>query len=358
VPAAAPLRLAAFPSVTSNPYQRLLYEQLDTHGIERVPGAFRSGWLVRNRRQVDVIHFHWPYGFWRGSGRARSPVHWAYLSLFAVRLGLARALGYTIAWTIHQVYAHDRAAGVLDRLGASMLARASQVLIAHDEATADHAIEELGSAARNVAVVPHGSYLGVYEGGRPRDAVRSALGLRPEQLAFLHLGDLRAYKNVEALLAAFQGIEATDTALVIAGAAARGAAAAVGRAAAADARIVPQLGFVQEKRVAELFGASDVAIVARTDGGTSGSLILALSMGKPVVAADRPAYRALVGEDAGWLFDPDTSDSLRAALEAAAAAAPEERTRRGHAALATARSLDWRSIGRETANLLRSGGNG
>ena len=52
-------------------------------------------------------------------------------------------------------------------------------------------------------------------------------------------------------------------------------------AAAADERIKPLLEFIPDERVSELFAASDAAVCPRQDGGTSGALILALSMGVP-----------------------------------------------------------------------------
>ena len=61
--------------------------------------------------------------------------------------------------------------------------------------------------------------------------------------------------------------------------------------AAANDRIVRIDGFVPFEGVRDLYEAADVAVVPRANGGTSVSLILALSLGTPPVAADMPAYR-------------------------------------------------------------------
>jgi glycosyltransferase involved in cell wall biosynthesis len=171
---------------------------------------------------------------------------------------------------------------------------------------------------------------------------------------FLHFGDLRGYKDVDRLLAAFDRADLPrDAALVVAGSAPGRSGDALRAAARDDRRILPLLGFVADDRVAELYEAADVAVVARSDGGTSGSLILALSQGKPVVAASRPTYRDLLGgETAGWLFEPHDVASLAGALERAAAASEEERTAKARAALSSAEALDWREIGATTAQLL------
>lgn len=346
-------RVASLPPVLkTNPYQRLLYGQLGSLGLEVEPRPrFKLGWLFKRRHEVGFLHFHWPEAYYRyGARRIDGLRSWPLLALFGVRLGVARALGYRVVWTIHQVYPHESANRRLERLGARMLARSSDVLIAHDEATAAFARQELGRAAAPIEIVPHGSYVGVYPDGRSREAVRAALGISPDSFTFLCFGDLRAYKDVELLFGAFAAAELPEATLVLAGGAGSETEERVVRdAAAADRRIKPLLGFVDDDRVAELFLASDAAVLPRSDGGTSGSLILALSLGAPVVAAKAPAYEELTGGEAsGWLFNPHDASSLRAALEAAAAD-PAEARRRGLEAKRRADALDWTEIGRRTA---------
>ena len=67
--------------IPQNPYQRLLYEHLRQFDVELVEGAeLKLGWLLRNRRGVELLHFHWPHGYYEwpvGNTRLRrafSPV--------------------------------------------------------------------------------------------------------------------------------------------------------------------------------------------------------------------------------------------------------------------------------------------
>jgi len=359
--AAAPtVGIASFPAVlTTNPYQRLLYGELARHGIAVVPDAsFDAGWLRRARRSVRILHFHWPQSFWRnerGPRPLRHPLSYPKLALFAARLAAARALGYRVVWTVHQVYPHERVAGPVDRLGARILARASNVLIVHDRGTAATVALELPADAAKVVVVPHGSYAGVYPAGRDRQAVRRELGLADDTFAFLCFGDLRTYKSVAFALEAFARVDASRAALVVTGGIEDAEQAeAVRAAAAADSRVVERLGFVADERVAELFSACDAALCSRGDGGTSGSLILALSLGLPVVAARRPAYEELLdGEAAGWLFEPGDPDSLARTLERAALADRAELAAKEDAVRAQVGRLRWDRIGARTASILR-----
>src|SRR4051794_21390158 len=97
--------VASFPpAIPQNPYQRLLYSHLDELGFP-LEHAERLdvGWLRRARRHVAALHFHWPRGYYRHTGRGAFLASWVKLALFAWRLLVARVLGYRILWTVHQV---------------------------------------------------------------------------------------------------------------------------------------------------------------------------------------------------------------------------------------------------------------
>ncbi len=342
--------IASFPPVISqNPYQRLLYDHLENLGFRlEANGALKAGWLLRNRPRVGILHFHWAqnYYYWLDGPRwTRRPLSWARLMLFGVRLALARALGYRIAWTVHQVYPHESIDSRLDRAAGRLLAGGRSHLIAHDRATATTAERELGLPPESVAVVPHGSYAGMYGNGRPREVVRAELGIEEDAFVFLSFGHVRAYKEINLLLSAFGAVDVPHATLLVAGLPLDSESADEAAAAAqANPRIKMLLGFVPDERVAELFQACDACVFARGDGGTSGALILALSFARPVVVADVDAYRELADDGAaGWFFAPGDADSLRAALEAATRD-PAVAAEKASAAARVAESLAWPSV--------------
>jgi glycosyltransferase involved in cell wall biosynthesis len=283
------------------------------------------------------------------------------LARFAVRLLVARALRYRVAWTIHELYPPEsgpRSPGSVsrrvDRLAARLLVRSSDLLVAHDDETAVKAQVEFGDPTKPVHVVPHGSYIGVYAPGRPRGVVRAELRIAAGSFVFVCFGALRPDKEVGLLLDAFRALPLEQAVLVVAGSPEDSEAAwSTVCAFRADPRIRPILGTVPADRVAELFAAADAAVIPRSETWTSGSLILALSLGVPVVAARLPAYEALLGgERAGWLFGPGDADSLRETL-GRAANDPAAARAKGAAALAQAKDLpSWDEIAERTATLL------
>lgn len=357
---ASPTVVASFPPVIQgNPYQRLLYRHLEDVGVVLHSGHtdFTVRWLWRMRRSVQTVHFHWPHGYYRcrrAPQRTRQALSWLKLAMFAMRLATARALGYRVVWTVHQVLPHELSSMRLDRAGSRVLATFSNALIAHDEATAATVRRELAKDSAKTQVIPHGSYVGVYPEGRTREAVRTELGIADSAFVFLSFGHIRVYKDLDVVLESFSECAPPHAVLIVAGAAMDAAAgAAVLASAGRDGRIKPRLGFIPDERVAELFAASDAAVIGRGDGGTSGSLILAMSLGLPTVAADTPAYRELLGEDAaGWLYQAGDRESLGVAL-AAAARDPAVRVKRAEA-FSRVTELDWNLIARRTAHVLRS----
>jgi glycosyltransferase involved in cell wall biosynthesis len=361
MPDPGPVRIASFPpAIKQNPYQRLLYASLARHGFEGVAQPrFGLRWLWKNRQRVEVLHFHWPHPYYRhtrGPARLRRPLSWIRLGLFAARLLAARRLGYRVVWTVHELAPHETHSRRLDSTAAALLAAASRSLIVHDRFTRDSVAAALPSAASKIEIVSHGSYIGVYPAGRGRAAVRRELGIAPDAFVFLCFGHVRGYKNLDILLDAFERLPAANAVLVVAGLPLdERAAGLVGRAASRDDRVKSLLQFVPETRVAELFGASDVAVLPRSDGGTSGALVLALSLGLPVIASRRPAYTELTADGlAGWHFQPESTQSLLDTMDAVMSdrAGLESKAR---AALARARALRWEDTAARTASVIRKG---
>jgi glycosyltransferase involved in cell wall biosynthesis len=358
----------------------LLYGGLREHGVDCVaepPLTIR--WLARSRKTVDVLHFHWrpdryyaSYRRLRRSGglprrlpRFQNARSWLRLGLFACRLRLARILGFRLVWTIHEIYPPQtltRPDGAVsrrvDRVGSRLLAASCDLLLAHDHATAAKARQELG--LERIEVVPHASYLGFYAPGRPPEIVRRELAIDPDAFVFLCFGAIRPDKSIGLVVDAFRGIPRPDVALVVAGLVEDTRSGdAVREAAGEDERIVALLGRVPDDRVAELHAAAGACVHGRGESWTSGSMILALSLGVPVIAADLAPYDELTAYGrAGWLYRPGDVRSLRAAMDEAAADAALAQAK-GRAALDEARMLPtWAEVGEATARLILQSCNG
>jgi glycosyltransferase involved in cell wall biosynthesis len=352
------------PGGTPNPYAELLYAALAAQGLPRASfPALTASSLWRSRRTIRFLHFHWRpdrcyapcLGHYGRSGFFRVVQAVGQLCRFAFRLAWARLLRYRIVWTVHEVWP-PRHAGI-DRAGHALLARASSVLLAHSAAMADRLRAELRRPL-SIEIVPHGTYRNVYPVVRARADVRAELGLPADAFVFLCFGQLRADKQTGFLLDAFAAIDRPDVYLLIAGQPAHGPSRRrIERAAKDDDRIRVLLEKVPHERVGELFAMADAFVLARSEVWTSGSLVLALSLGLPAVAARMDPVVELIGDgEAGWLFAPDEVDSLARALRSAAGDRVAAARKRAAARERGARLPTWEEVADRTARLLEHDG--
>jgi glycosyltransferase involved in cell wall biosynthesis len=339
------VRVALVPArVPTNPYSELLARAIAGAGAEVVdPGRPGWLWLWRARGEVDVLHLHWLHVFYRREG---SPLRSVFLALcFAKMLLFARLLGYRLVWTMHNAQPHDSPTPLADRIAHLAAMNLAEVVI-HCEAARPllHGRKLLG----RVHPIPHGNYQGVYPDTMGRAAARAELGLGEERIVFLAFGLIRGYKGIRRLVESFAEVtrrspEGERATLLVVGrpreAADREAVEAL-RAAHGDVDVRWFLEFVPDEAVQLYMRAADYAVTAFEQILVSGSAILALSFGLPLVAPRLGSLPELVGEDAGILYAPPDglAEALARALTADRAALADGARRRAEA-------LDWRSIG-------------
>lgn len=350
------LRVARLPWTTDiNPYQGALYGELATLDVMCVAtGNLTTDWLVTNRPQIDVLHIHWHLERLADDAPSGAePASWV-----CGQLERARDLGYTIAWTVHEsgrlLLGRD---GYEDAVVEALL-RLSDVVVTHDEPTARF-VAELGQARRHrpfdVVVAPPGSYESFAAApaatADPVDAVRR-LGIGVGDRVVLSLGAQRWDKDLALLLAAFDDLARDDTLLAIVGPIRDDVARS--ELDGVDPRRVRVLDeWASDAFVAACFALSDVAVLARSRDWTSSSLLLATAHATPIVAADLPTSRALVGDDGARWFSPGDSASLTLAI-GDALDDPDGGRARVLAAQQHARRSTWRDAARVTAAAFRS----
>ena len=242
---------------------------------------------------------------------------------------LARALGVRIIWTVHNLRSHEGRHPHLERLLWRIFCPQVDAVVSMTKA----AVPEIRSTFRltraRFFIIPHGEY-------RPTLA---RLDVAAPVYDVGMLGAIRPYKRHELLLEAVAASDDASLRILIAGPASDSEYVSSLRAKYADARVtwavghVPDLAFQRQVLACRL-------LVMPQDALNSGSLMYALSCGRPVLAVDTPTFREIadfVGKD--WLqvfVPPLTMHTIDAALERLAelpAAGPD------------LSAFDWRSVG-------------
>jgi len=260
-----------------NPYLPRFLRELEAHGVtvvrSRVPSLGASG-----LDPGDWVHFHWP------GGPLISRRRWLYawrLRRFERQLARLKRRRIRLAWTAHNLVPHDDPHPELGRRGRRALLGAVDHVFGHFPSAQQTLAEDFGYRGP-FTVIPHGNYLDDY--GEPLDRAesRARLGLPERGLVLLMLGWIRPYKGIGDAIHGFRLAAEPDDRLVIAGRT-EGDVRAELAEATGDPRVIVKVGRVPDDEVAVYHAAADAMIAAHRATFTSGSAVMALSLGLPIV---------------------------------------------------------------------------
>ncbi len=360
-----PMVLATWPFDPENPFQALLTSRVEEFGIVPVgmdrladlddPVALPALVALRGQGVEVVLHLHWLARVLRGVTSEAEGLE--RVASFLAALDAFLAAGGRLVWTVHNVLPHDTRFPALDlELRRGVVARADIVHVL-SAGTVAAAAPSYDIPAAKVLHVPHPAYLGVYPDDVSDADARARLGIAPDDIVFGVVGNLRPYKGLDDLLAAFEAVvaappDARRRRLLIAGMPVPDPSieALLDRARAlpdviVDARRIPA------EELSVPLRASDVIVLPYRASLNSGALLLALSFGRPVIAAASPHVTETVGPEASITFDPGDRAALAAALrDVDRLLTPAARD----AAFATARSFDPDVLSRRFGASLRA----
>lgn len=338
------------PMYGSNPYQANLSEELervgvDVHPLEPVLFLCVVRALVRHA-DVDVVHFHWLDAFYSSrwfAGRLVLAV------LFVPQLLVLRLHGATVVWTVHNHAAHETESCIEQPVKRVFVTLICDWMIVHCDEARTRLVETYDlseSICERTTVVPHGHYIDSYSDTVSREEARDHLALGDDATVFLFFGEIRPYKNVEALVETFRELRLPDSHLIVAGRPRTGDdGEAIRSAAAASDRVSTRLEFVPERDVQRYMKAADAVVLPFRDVLTSGSAVLSMSFGRPFVAPAIGCLPELAGEDTAILYSQDDPDGLARALRTATTADLDAMGERGRERVAR---HDWATVATRT----------
>jgi glycosyltransferase involved in cell wall biosynthesis/GT2 family glycosyltransferase len=133
---------------------------------------------------------------------------------------------------------------------------------------------------------------------------------------FLYVGSLDPRKNLETLLAIFDGADPPPARLVIAGPLDGEPSALADRFARPGAAgPVTHVGFVEPEALASLYRSARAVVLPSLYEGFGLPVLEAMAAGTPVVASDIPAVREVAGGAAHYVSSPLDPDAWRKALD-------------------------------------------
>ncbi len=334
-----------------NPYQRLLYASLP--GIASEPGSIETALALCQQLPHGhgiVFHLHWEEAIYTGTVTEADAEQ--AVAAFLGQLDAFLTAGGVLAWTVHNLEPHEnRFPDLHARLSQALIRRAGLIHV-HNR-FAGEALLARGTEERRILLLPHGNYDGLWAEPVTPEAARSALGLAGAGTVFGLVGSIRPYKGATELLAAFAALPHESCRLLLAGrqfppldldtlpATLRAAITVVDR-------------LLEDEDFREAVVACDFLVLPYRRITTSGSVMLAFSLGVPVIVPDLPAFEGLVEDGTnGILYPPDTPSGLRDALLRALRMPAAARLAMGEAGRRTAARHDRGWIGRRLAAALQ-----
>ncbi|WP_426323950.1 glycosyltransferase [Microbacterium sp. E-13] len=283
-------------------------------------------WRTALSGRYDVLHIHWPEYLVRGEGKKDALAALIRVPLLARRI---RRDKIAVVRTLHNLTPHEAGHRLEPKLTA-MLSRTVHKNIALNRAT------ELDESEQP-EVILHGDYIERFSGIPRAQQVDGRV---------LYFGLLRRYKGVDALVSAFESAADPSMSLRLVGRPQNQAMRdSVARLSASDPRITSDLRFVPDGDLVREVSQAQLVVLPYREMHNSGSLLVALSLGRPVLTIDTPVNRSIqeeVGPGWIWLYEGDlTSDRLVSALNEVRSLA------RAEGEVPQFDERDWASVGRK-----------
>lgn len=338
-----------------NPYQQLLSTALEREGaVVQFPKGYRRVFplfraIKDEPKETRVLHLHWIDQYIKGENWF---VKLVYGLKFLLDILIVRSSSYAVVWTIHNTVSHNAKFPRLELWIQRRLIQLVDGVIVHSQAALAEVANTYRTDLSKAAVIPHGHYRDVYPPAVSVKAARDRLNLPQDKQIFLTFGMLRPYKGIENLLQVWQSQQAPDRILLISGKAHSAEyETRLVHQASEVANVMLQTHFIPESQLPLYFSAADAVLLPFEKILTSGSLILAMSYGKSVIAPrlDNLA-ETLAGAD-DLLYDFENSQGLSNAIKSAttdrlAAVEPQ--------IVAACDRLNWQPIAEKTFKLYTS----
>jgi glycosyltransferase involved in cell wall biosynthesis len=210
---------------------------------------------------------------------------------------------FKVVWTIHNFFAHDYPHHLVDYIGRRILLAISDCVVVQQKSTlSDY---QARSPWKDIQYIPHGNFIDAYGSVVERDYVwRRSLGFKDDDIVLLSFGAIAPYKLNEKIIEAVVevGKEIPNIKLLIVGKGNEQYVRLLTNTGLDCSNIVVQNRFVPDNELSRYLSIADYSIFYYDQSEmTSGSMILSLSYGVPVISRHLPATEVVTDKN-GLVF--------------------------------------------------------
>lgn len=339
-----------------NPYQSLLAQALRSQfcqvlfpqGYRRIFPIYRA---VQDRR-AEILHLHWITPYLKGETWLMRLVYSCKLLL---DLWLIHRRGIKIVWTVHNHLAHNCQFPRLELLLRQQLANLADQIIVHNHSSMNYLYRSWNldqeKYRAKFTIIPHGHYRHLYQPAVEQAVARKQLNLPGDGYIYLNLGMIRPYKGIENLLQVWQlnqNIFPNHNLLIVGKPLEEVYGAKISALVEQNSKVIFRPDYIPSEQMHLYFSAADVVVLPFKSILTSGSLILAMSFKKPIIAPRQGGIPETLLSADSLLYDSSDREGLLNSLKSSTQIDLEQLS---HQVGRASDRLDWDKIAEATAKL-------
>jgi glycosyltransferase involved in cell wall biosynthesis len=348
----------------NSPYQSLLYNEVQKNPditIKYLRSKYGGSLLlldlplriIKNRMLgFAIFHLHWVA--FTSASKNKITQLFSFIYTLCI-IGFIKLLGYKLVWTIHNIVPHETITAN-DLFITKLLCKISDRKIVHSQSTINE-LEKLGCSVQNITIVPHGNYVSYYKDTVTKKDARDFLKIKQNTFVFLFFGELKRYKGIEELLEVFTHISAShkNILLLISGKVCDKEIYSVisSHKSSLKNTALFYIRHIEDDEVQYFMHAADIVVYAFKKITTSGSVLLALSFGKPIIYPLMGSLEDLP-ENIGFSYIPSDKNGLYNAMTTALTTSQEKLTERKKNAYKYVQSLSWEKIAEQTITIYKN----
>ncbi|WP_133163846.1 glycosyltransferase [Cryobacterium zongtaii] len=290
----------------SNPY---LWQMVGSLPSDLVVRYFT--WRTALFGRYDIIHVHWPDAMMRGATPGTSLAKRILTGALLTRIAITRT---SVVQTLHNTRPHESTQSRFEGLLLKRLNKMTSIAVALNART-----PQLSPVIPQVTI-PHGHYIHWFENFAKEE---------PRLGQMLFFGLIRKYKGVDRLVHQFAALTDQSLRLVVRGAVTdSNLRDSLVAAAARDSRVFLGFGHLSDGDLTHEITSSELVVLPYTQLHNSGAVILALSLGRPVLVPELPETLDIqqeVGPEWVLLYSGDLeAEDIQSALAQVRAATPRD----------------------------------
>ncbi len=352
------LKVLIYPT-SENPYQHLLNQAIQQVNPE-VQMTFLTG---RKYRHIDtaillslpfklldfrikgykILHLHWPNFKFPFKYRFFKDLSFIYSLFFIYFLKL---LGIRLIWTLHNLTPHEPLTSN-DNFITKQILNSSEKVIVHSK----ELVGVMSIDTKKFVVIPHANYINFYPPGISRQEARDFLKLKGDRISFLFLGYVKKYKGIEGLLEAFSQLSRNNqnVELIIAGNCNDQELIETIKSYKSHLKdqLQYKLSYISDEEIPKYLSACDISVFSFNKITTSGSILLSLSYGKPIIFPDIAALNDLPN-NIGIRYKHSEPDGLYKAMKSSLGMSKDELSTLGKKATEFAEANSWEKSAKST----------